>query len=217
MIRKKAFTLIELLIVVAIIAILAAIAVPNFLEAQTRSKVARIKADMRSIATGLEGYITDFNEYPPDFKQLQEIGVLAKPVPEGLPIHINSLKALTTPVAYMSSLPKDVFAEKGFKEKEGNIKRTQPDCFMYRALSLAVGDLNLGAETDCFDRGFRWILQSVGPSKDKTNYGGSGGATLTAIKICAGDQGLYVYDPTNGTTSHGLIIRTNKGEFTGED
>jgi prepilin-type N-terminal cleavage/methylation domain-containing protein len=47
-----AFTLIELLIVVAIIAILAAIAVPNFLEAQVRSKVSRAKADMRSIATG---------------------------------------------------------------------------------------------------------------------------------------------------------------------
>ena len=39
--NKHAFTLIELLIVVAIIAILVAIAVTNFLKAQTRSKIAR--------------------------------------------------------------------------------------------------------------------------------------------------------------------------------
>ena len=62
----KGFTLIELLIVVAIIAILAAIAVPNFLEAQTRSKVSRVKADMRTLATALEAYSIDGNNYPPD-------------------------------------------------------------------------------------------------------------------------------------------------------
>src|SRR6188768_3789796 len=62
---KKAFTLIELLIVVAIIAILAAIAVPNFLEAQVRAKVSRARTDMRSVATALEGYAVDNNKYPP--------------------------------------------------------------------------------------------------------------------------------------------------------
>jgi len=71
---RHAFTLIELLIVVAIIAILAAIAVPNFLEAQTRSKVSRAKADMRTLATGLESYAVDNNKYPPSFVDAPQIG-----------------------------------------------------------------------------------------------------------------------------------------------
>src|SRR5690606_41954445 len=50
--------------VVAIIAILAAIAVPNFLEAQTRSKVSRVQNDLRSIATAMESYFIDNRTYP---------------------------------------------------------------------------------------------------------------------------------------------------------
>jgi prepilin-type N-terminal cleavage/methylation domain-containing protein len=64
--KTKGFTLIELLIVVAIIAILAAIAVPNFLEAQTRARVSRVKADIRSLATAIESYYVDHGTYPPD-------------------------------------------------------------------------------------------------------------------------------------------------------
>jgi prepilin-type N-terminal cleavage/methylation domain-containing protein len=60
------FTLLELLVVMAIIAILYAVAVPNFLEAQSRSKVSRVKADMRSMATGIEAYYVDNNAYPPN-------------------------------------------------------------------------------------------------------------------------------------------------------
>ncbi len=48
----------------AIIAVLAAVAVPNFLEAQTRAKVTRTYSDMRTIVIGIRAYETDANTYP---------------------------------------------------------------------------------------------------------------------------------------------------------
>ena len=60
----RAFTLIELLVVVVIIAILAALAIPNFLEAQIRSKVARVKSDERTLQTAVETFAVDNNKYP---------------------------------------------------------------------------------------------------------------------------------------------------------
>jgi len=57
--KEKGFTLVELLIVVAIIAILTGIAIPNFMGARTKARVGRAFADMDTICTAEEMYELD--------------------------------------------------------------------------------------------------------------------------------------------------------------
>ena len=61
--RKGGFTLIELMIVVAIIGILAAIAIPNFLRFQLRAKSSEGKVNLAAIRTAQEGYFSEFGTY----------------------------------------------------------------------------------------------------------------------------------------------------------
>lgn len=56
---RKGFTLIELVVVIAILGILAGIAIPRFMEAQSAARGARIEADMRSMESALTMYIID--------------------------------------------------------------------------------------------------------------------------------------------------------------
>jgi type IV pilus assembly protein PilA len=60
---KKGFTLIELMIVVAIIGILAAIAIPNFLKFQAKSKMSEAKTNLGAIYTGQLAYFGEQNKY----------------------------------------------------------------------------------------------------------------------------------------------------------
>jgi len=60
---KKGFTLIELMIVVAIIGILAAIAIPNFLKFQAKSKMSEAKTNLGAIYTGQLAYFGEQNSY----------------------------------------------------------------------------------------------------------------------------------------------------------
>ena len=60
---KKGFTLIELMIVVAIIGILAAIAIPNFLKFQAKSKQSEAKSNLSAIFTGQTAYYGEYNNY----------------------------------------------------------------------------------------------------------------------------------------------------------
>lgn len=182
---KKGFTLIELLIVVAIIGILAAIAIPNFLNAQVRSKVARTKAELRNLITGMEIYKVDTNKYPPYGES-----------PSFCDYNSGSSQMmepmwLTTPIAYLTAGAAnafDPFMEPQSIEPTGNDKR-------YNYFNLDCVRDNLGSWA--FDRYGNWRLTGSGP--DGVYFQNQAG-TWTALS----------YDPTNGTISYGDIMRTSK-------
>ncbi|AXA37487.1 MAG: hypothetical protein KatS3mg130_0059 [Candidatus Sumerlaea sp.] len=183
---SRGFTLIELLIVVAIIAILAAIAVPNFLEAQTRSKVARVKSDMRSLASALEAYAVDNNnKYPPE-----HLYPPLAPVPYNESVRVMMAEAhLTTPVSYISTIPLDPFKSK---------PQWAPGLYWYYNWLERYGrmlnpnrDSSYPGTCPWYDAPTAWILTSLGPDQ-------------TA-------QWPIPYDPTNGTVSTGDIARLGPG------
>jgi len=186
--RKKAFTLIELLIVVAIIASLAAIAVPNFLEAQVRSKASRSRADMRTIVTGIEAYRVEWNIYPPTFWGALGDGQGAQ-----------RLTVLTTPIAFITSLPVDVFSIKhqGYGSLAGgDTWAYHRDKYIYVELQNWVFGRTY---QEAWNRRAIWFLGGRGPDYKYTS------AEYMAAGFPANCE--TEYDPTNGTKSMGDIER----------
>jgi prepilin-type N-terminal cleavage/methylation domain-containing protein len=221
---QSAFTLIELLIVVSILAILAATAVPNFLEAQTRSKVSRVKSDMRALATALESYFVDNNSYPLG----NSFGLAAS-----RPSFTNDppvLERLSTPVAYMTTaLVENPFVSR--KRSNTFINGVDPinadtsqwpdtpvegdaDHFLYRTyhyIAVAAAGAVPGSENNPSGltrvlwsenaSADRYLIYSAGPSQAYIN---AGGVVANADIDYAID---LIYDPTNGTNSFGNIWR----------
>lgn len=231
----KAFTLIELLIVVAIIAILAAIAVPNFLEAQTRSKTARVKADHRTIATALEVYFVDNNRYPPQgpvtlaaFPWINDpTRIYGGDSPRHAVGNRPIAQPLSTPIAYISSTT-SVFADpffQGFKPLTTSIVNDtryynySGDYYAGRTYDAAQdgGDLaafeNLSRQLQEVGA---WHLRSRSTDGDYERRT-DGWADLILYRGQAGvgpsgNGGINAaYDPTNGTISNGDIARFGKG------
>jgi len=209
--KRKGFTLIELLIVVAIIGILAAIAIPNFLLAQTRAKVARVKADHQACATALESYLVDNNQYC-----LCGYGAGDDRQHQYLP------NDLTTPVSYLRSVGTDVMMDPFRDAMDASQSRiNDPDG------TLFIDDDYLKYRYQNFKEIWVWDQTDPPPPVAVTNYAAHQRVTGEWTMSSAGPDRSYSrwignpygisqwtlllpYDPTNGTVSDGDILRTQK-------
>jgi len=215
-IHSNAFTLIELLIVVAIIAVLAAIAVPNFLEAQTRAKVSRARADHRAISTGLEAYHIDHNTYP--LSNQSSRALLVGEVRNG---YKPTLERLSTPVAYLTGKASYQDPFKGTKTYQGNnLEEVVPiesysywedsghfNLYWYVARNSKMDGATAVWDQPAEEKPVWYALESAGPDGAHHNLG----SALNLMKTESSAQKAValktVYDTTNGTVSRGSIWR----------
>ena len=177
---RRGFTLIELLVVVAVIAILAAIALPNFLQAQTRAKISRVKADLRTIATAVEMYRVDCNAYPETL----------------VTTRWQRFYVLTTPIAYLTTEPRDPFCVSDDSASDSWGARHFVYKFGATPVSMAF-QWALSSNGPDLDE-----MESI-PIKE---YPGFSWTTFTGATP---GFSYLIYDPTNGVISNGDVRRVS--------
>ncbi len=181
------FTLIELLIVVAIIGILAAIAIPNFLNAQTKAKIARCEADMRSLSIAVESYRIDRNRYPLDLADFWRLNPSFLQSTQGLCIFYP----LTSPIAYISSSPLTPF---------GPWASTAASNVSFRGYDYEHHVVELFSQQRLIEHNYEYAIVTAGPTK-------------AFVTLDAGNNGIMgtVYNASNGLASPGNVVRYGPG------
>lgn len=185
--RTQAFTLIELLIVVAIIGILAAIAIPNFLNAQIRAKISRVQSDQNAYATAFESYFVD-----------NGISALLG----------NDIIRLTTPVSYIAGLNPDPFAP-AIPGRFNFIHAFDPSYFIW---SAKPGMSNYDSLLADFNIWSGYSNQWYGGANDQWGYGKVYYQIRSIGPNHYNEYGMR-YDASNGLGSNGDINRFGPGNI----
>ena len=213
--NTKGFSLLELLIVIAIISIITAIVVPNLMSANIRAKVSGVKADMGSIAIALEDYKVDYGEYPKDSRCSRSSSsyasdIIAEPNQafdgDGGSDDDNDaigLGYLVYPKAgfeptYLKRIAGDPFNNDGEEDWNGT-SGAHNHHYLYYTGKWDADTGTFGECTSSSDSPQYWALVSWGPDKDKdiTSY-------ANAKKAIA--DGTNLYNPDNGIVSSGDIV-----------
>ncbi len=72
---KTGFTLVELLVVIVVLAVLAAIVLPKFMDSSVRSKESALKSDLKLVRTAISLFQADIGKYPNSLADLAESDV----------------------------------------------------------------------------------------------------------------------------------------------
>lgn len=128
--NKKGFTLVELLVVVAIIGILAAISVVALNTARARARDSRRVADVRQIQTALELYYNDMGTYP---------GTLGTEIKAGTTVYMSQIPTPPTPHDGACTSVNNAYAY-----AVQNASSTNPSYTITYCLGAATGGLDAG-------------------------------------------------------------------------
>lgn len=210
--NRLAFTLIELLVVVGIISILSAIAIPNFMEAQTRAKIAKVQSDLRTCEMALQAYRIDCNKYP--ILRRSPSGNVESWNCGGATGNLSLYPCLTTPIAYISSFEGllDPFAKSKRRLNTDKVceKFGLPLTYLY-AKSGTRNHAATPAERRARNGNY-FVLWSLGPSGKAYNSSQDEDGWVHTF-LCE-DQWEIIderhYDPSNGTASKGYVMRTQR-------
>ena len=196
-VKTLSFTLIELLIVVSIIGILAAIAIPNYMNASIKAEIVSTYARIKNTHSAISGYMLDHQMFPP-----HGLGTFNMPV---------AFSALTTPVNYLGSLDvcEDTLRQYTFDPNhlgERVITKSyfeyDSELVYYHYRSRNINHYHFGKDNQAYDEGIRYQLRSTGPD------GWSLGIFIVNSMNLPYNMHL-AYSSTNGLRSDGDIISTN--------
>lgn len=193
------FTLLELLVVVAIISVLAALLLPVLRAARIKAKVVRAHADLRSIGTAIESYRLDQGAYPPPRAFCAGGGMKVD--------DYNECPSELLSCGYLGAFPEDIF-NKGRAYK-----------YIAPGLGYANGVLTIlaiwvpkkfpgddGNDVPYFnsnDSPVKWAIWSVGPSRPKEFW------ESEVLHYPVPRRNWYNFK--NGPESEGVIVHLSTG------